>query len=123
MNNQEEFKIRLDSYEFCLDECIKHEDKIRAISTELEEQIEEANIETAKRLSVSGFHYCRVLENLYGKFKSECASFRDFLSDQTDSDMKDCGVLVSEQINESQRNIEEALREHKKLFQEIIHNF
>jgi hypothetical protein len=55
MNNQEEFKIRLDSYEFCLDECIKHEDKIRAISAQLEEQIEESNMGTAKRLSMSGF--------------------------------------------------------------------
>jgi len=123
MNNQEEFNIRLDSYEFCLDECIKYEDKIKVISSQLEEHLEECNIGTAKRLSVSGFHYCRVLENLYGKFQVECFSFRDFLSEQTDSEMKDCGVLVSEQISESQRNIEEALIEHKKLFHEIIHNF
>lgn len=123
MNTEEEFQIRLDSYEFVLDECIRYENKIESLTDKLEEQLEEGNTGTAKKLSASGFYYCGILEKLYGKFTLECDSLKDFLSSQTDQNIVNSSILVSKQVKDSQNNIRKAIKEHKELFYEIIHNF
>ena len=124
MNTEEEFAIRLESYEFYLDECIKHEIQVKKISTSLERALEDLNIGLAKRMSKKGLELCERLEILYVKFGKECNSFYSFLeSNQIEDDLvEESFALVGGQVKEAQRNIVKALEEHKELFYSILEN-
>lgn len=126
MNTEKDFQLRLDAYEFILDECIKYEEKIQSTTDKIEDALEGQNIGTAKKLAASGKYYCETLAKLYGKFNNEVDSFRSFLSEQKDA--LDGGVeqefadLVSDQIEENQKSIQGCVIEHRKLFYHIMHD-
>jgi len=124
MNTEDEFKIRIESYEFYLDECIKYEHQVKSISISLERSLEELNIGLAKKKSRRGLELCEKLETLYTRFDKECDSFRAFLeaNEIEDGLGEDSYCLVSGQVKESQKNIIEALEKHKQLFFEVIEN-
>ena len=126
MNTEKDFQLRLDAYEFILDECIKYEEKIQSTTDKIEDALEGQNIGTAKKLSLTGLNCCAVLTKLYGKFSNEVDSFRDFLSEKKatldfgDAE-QDFANLVSDQINENQQSIKKCVMEHQKLFHHIMH--
>ena len=126
MNTEKDFQLRLDAYEFILDECIKYEEKIQSTTDKIEDALEGQNIGTAKKLSLTGLNCCAVLTKLYGKFSNEVDSFRDFLSEKKatldfgDAE-QDFANLVSDQINENQESIKKCVMEHQKLFHHIMH--
>ncbi len=122
MNKEEDFAIRIESYEFFLDECIKHERQLKKLSDELEEPLAEMNLGIAKTISKKGIKLCEKLESLYAKFNHECDSFHTFLQN---NEIKDDVVamtydLVGSQVRQAQKNIGEAVEEHKQLFCDII---
>ena len=127
MNTEKDFQLRLDAYEFILDECIKYEEKIQSTTDKIEDALEGQNIGTAKKLSLTGLNCCGTLTKLYGKFSNEVDSFRDFLSEKKDTldfgDVEqDFANLVSDQINENQESIKKCVMEHQKLFYHVMHD-
>ena len=124
MNTEEEFAIRLESYEFYLDECIKHESQIKSISTSLEQTLEDLNIGLAKKMSEKGLQLCERLEVSHARFGKECDSFYDFLeANQIEAEHTELSAsLVSTQVRAAQRDIIRAVGEHKQLFHDILDN-